>query len=269
MSTIQSSPHKIQILADPLFNGLFAILVTITEFSIMRFTESLPSWFAIASFCLAGVGIWVIWSRKELSAFRRGMPTLSLIVLAAIYAAAYGYAIYERPAQTGTAPAAPPNPTISSLTENIIKKPFIEWNGGDGPMIFHAQYNRTGNNLAVFIQYGIIVSSGPIIDGFINWERRRFQIDFKERYFRDAEMKSTVGLVSNSQGGNLILQIGGNEFTGSIGKTYANSLCKIILVLQDGTEESFTFAIISSRSTGVSSTPIMIVGPSVFLDKGQ
>jgi hypothetical protein len=112
-------PHKIQTLADPLFNGLLAILVAVADFSVMRFTESLPSWFAIVSFCLSGVGIWVIWSRKELSAFRRGMPTLLLIVLAAIYVVTYSYAIYERSAQTGPAPTAK-NPTIS-MTDNIEK----------------------------------------------------------------------------------------------------------------------------------------------------
>jgi hypothetical protein len=134
-------------------------------------------------------------------------------------------------------------------TERFIKNPFIEWEGGAGPIIFHAQYNRTGNNLAVFVQYGSFPSSGrPIIDGFINWERRKFQIDFKERFFRDAEMKSTIGLVSSVPGNQLILQIGDKEFASiSIGITTGNYLCKIIIASQD-IEESYIFAIISSRN---------------------
>jgi hypothetical protein len=95
-----SDQSRAAVLADPLFNGIAYLLVAVGEFSIMRFTESLPTWFAVISLILCGIGSWIIFSRKELGQFKHGLPTLTLVLIAAIYAATYVYAVWFVPPQT-------------------------------------------------------------------------------------------------------------------------------------------------------------------------
>lgn len=118
------SPSRFQVLADPLFNGLAASLIAVADFSVMRFTESLPPWFAVVSFCLCGLGIWVVVARKELSAFKHGMPTLLLLLLATVYMATYGYAVFQRlPPPVPALPSSTTAPAAGSLGFAPVKPP--------------------------------------------------------------------------------------------------------------------------------------------------
>jgi hypothetical protein len=216
----------------------------------LRFIENAPPSVYVASAIIALLILAIVESRDWLNFKGRWYFTISLITLSLVYGVIIAFAYVLQPGK----PQA-----------ELIKNPIVEWNGGTGPIVFHAQYSQTGQNFAVFVQYGSILASGPIVAGQVNWEKRRFKIDFKERFVRDEEIESVIGTVSNVEGGQLVLQIGAKQYAGiEIGITWASYVFQIILVSQNGTEESYQFAIISSRHQSGDTTPIMIIGPSVF-----
>jgi hypothetical protein len=164
--------------------------------------------------------------------------------------------------------AKAPAPNHQALVRNLS----VEWGGGAGPVTFHAQYNRTGERLGVYVEWGSLLGAPPVVGTFINWDGRRRAVDFKERFVRSAEMKATIGLVHEVEGNQLVFQFANENDTNlEIGITSGSYLFRIVFVSQDdGAEESYLFAIIASRgATGTRLFSTLIVDPALFLGQGN
>jgi hypothetical protein len=121
----------------------------------LRFIENAPSSVYAASAIIAVLMLAVIESRDWLNFKGRWYFRSFFCALLVIYCGIIGFSYvrfeWYRP---------------ETIRAAIIKNPFIDWNGGSGPMILRAKYNQTGEKLAVFIHYGSTFTSGKVINWF-------------------------------------------------------------------------------------------------------
>jgi hypothetical protein len=171
------------------------------------------------------------------------------------------------PGSTQTTPTPPPAPTKAPL----VTYPTISWNGGSGPIVLTGQYSRTGADLEIFIEWGALLTTAPVAGGFINWDGRRLPLETKERYVRNAQIKTIIGTVSEANGGNsFILQIGNDSGGVKIGISSASYLFRIVFVSHEGDEEAVLFALVGDHSVMDNKTyPAVILDPGVFLMRGN
>jgi hypothetical protein len=88
-----------------------------------------------------------------------------------IAAATSGYDIYDR--RLGNSTQAESTSAISDARQPLIKYPSIEWGANEGPIIFHGQFTRGGEDLAVYVDYGQGFTDSVVVDGPLAKESRK------------------------------------------------------------------------------------------------
>jgi hypothetical protein len=237
------------------------------EWTTLKFIEDAPLGVRIATFLIAIAMLAVLEKRHWLNFKGRNYFWGAVSGLIMIYVGIVSYAVYNwSGSERGHAHTTTAGPVAPK--ELLITNPTIDWNGGVGPIVFSGQYSRTGEQLDVFIEWGMLIRTAPVVGGFINWDGRRFPLDSKDRYVRNAEMKSTIGTVTEAEGGHLLLQLG-KDLNFKVGIGNASYVFRVVFISRNGDEESYLFAMIGTLSQANKPLAAVIVDPAVFLGRGN
>jgi len=220
---------------------------------------------AVGGTALAAGLTWPKWrpSNEATAAVIEGAARNIWVWLAVLLAIAFGPALlvagFSKP--VGVPPGGMPR--APGGQSSLIRNPFIEWGAGAGPVIFHAQFNRSGGDLAIYVDYGQAFADRVIIDGPVAKESRK-QIDFIDRFVRESEMKALIGNVTEQAGNQLVLQWGQERFGNiKVGITGGSYFGHVILVPREGQEETYPFMIIGHPKQNFWTSTI--VGPNALM----
>jgi hypothetical protein len=161
----------------------------------------------------------------------------------------------------GQMPIGSPLPPAQSL----IEQPTIEWDG-HGPMLFHARFDRSGEKLPIYLDWGNAGNFGQNVfnSGFIS--NPRVEIGFIERFAVGQSLSATIGSVTTTEGDQQILQWGEPRYDNpKVGITQGGYVARVVIIGKDGKEERYPFLIIPRTPAG-STTKLSpaIVGPQIL-----
>jgi hypothetical protein len=161
-------------------------------------------------------------------------------------------------ASTPTAPLA----STKSQVDRIASSLRLEWGGALGPIGMSVKFARTGERLAIYVEYGLIgvpIASIPTIVTPPGSRESRKEVAFIERFARDQEIRLTLGLIKQAPGNQLLLQWGTNP-DNAVGLNYGGYTGFITLVTADGREEAYPFMILAAHDKAT------IINPAVLTD---
>ena len=145
--------------------------------------------------------------------------------------------------------------------DQLIKLPTIEWNS-DGKVTLEGRYSRAGSSLNAYVTYGLTggIAESRVL-GAVTIIEPRIKIDSVSRFDRDERAQFLLGVVTNVEGNQQMIQWGRLELNNiKVGITYASYIGCVILVTADGAEDRYPFAIVSRQNVAAAT----VVGPPLL-----
>jgi hypothetical protein len=208
---------------------------------------------------------WVIhWHRKRVAIGRRGMDSWYFIALSLVIAgigiggAAYGVGFRSARVDTSaqTKSALP-------MAAGLIKDPHIDWDDKDR-ISLQGRFMRSGGPVTVYVTYGQTGGDQrPVIGGSLAVEPR-IKIGSLAHFDHDERVNVAIGHVVAVEGNQQIIQWGEPEQNNTkVGITWGSYFGSVIFVWPDGSEEPYSFAIVSKSQQGKPAAPV-VIGPDVL-----
>jgi hypothetical protein len=201
------------------------------------------------------------------------------------YFTIFGYALYTEPAHKSSSDEIAaavikmlPKPSWDSggigqmpiggsPAESLFEQPSFEWDGKDGPIIFHARVDHPGEKLPVYLDWG---NAGGLGQNILNsgfYSNPRVEIGFVDRFVVGQSLSVTVGTVSTIEGSQQqVLQWGEPRYNNTkVGISEAGYVARVVVFGKDGKEERYPFLIVPRSVVGsVTKVPPAIIGTGVL-----
>lgn len=234
------------------------------EWGTLTLIEDAPRYLKIATVVIAILVLAVHESWPWLRMRDKRLYPILMGILIVGYVGIFGYAWaaeIQSPHAVNSLSTTPPT------EPKLVTNPSISWNGDVGPVTFSGIYGRTGGRIDIFVEWGGIIGQAPVVGAFLNWDGRRYPIESKERAVRNAELKTTIGMITEPMSGQFVFQIGKDNLDLNLDQSY---IFRLVFVSQDGEEQSYPFAMVSSRAgPNGKVAPAILIDPSVFIGRGN
>lgn len=147
----------------------------------------------------------------------------------------------------------------------LVKNAAIEWDG-NGNVIFSAVASRSGEKLAVYLDYqlgpGSQTGGGFVLQGQTMGDAR-VEIGSIDHFSHDQRIRVTLATVTAVEG-QQVFQWGDAFYNNTkVGATWGVYIGRIVLVSQDRSEEYYYFIVVPRSFEGDPRPPI-IVGPDLM-----
>jgi len=168
-------------------------------------------------------------------------------------------------AEASAAKSDAPAQTKSSLpmATGLIKDPHIDWDNKDR-ISLQGRFTRLGGPVTVYVTYGQTGGGQrPVIGGSLLVEPR-IKIGSLAHFDHDEPVNVAIGHVLAVEGNQQVIQWGEPEQNNTkVGVTWGSYFGSILFVSPDGSEEPYSFAIVSKSQQGKPAAPV-IIGPDVL-----